>query len=286
MTVNGRLLLPDDDELVSSRPARSLKSEGQNRRTTVRRIFIALLTSFVSMLAIAGGAEAPSGPGAAPQKPDATPDRSDPGSASTTGTVTETMDASQYTYVEVDIGDQRIWAAGPRTQVTVGDTVFLPPGVLMVDFFSNRLDRKFDRIYLVHTMRVESGGQASSASPADDQGGQAELQVAFDVSGIERVEGGHTVGEIFERKASLAGQAVAVRGKVVKTNSGVLGWNWIHLQDGTAGPEGAKELVVTTHGIAEVGSTVVVRGTVATEKDFGYGYKYDVLVEDASVGVE
>ena len=134
----------------------------------MRRIFIALLTSFVSMLAIAGGAEAPSGPGAAPQKPDATPDRSDPGSASTTGTVTETMDASQYTYVEVDIGDQRIWAAGPRTQVTVGDTVFLPPGVLMVDFFSNRLDRNFDRIYMVHTMRVESGGKASSASPPGD----------------------------------------------------------------------------------------------------------------------
>jgi hypothetical protein len=196
------------------------------------------------------------------------------------------MDASEYTYVEIDIGDQRIWAAGPRIQVAVGDTLFLPPGILMVNFFSNHLDRNFDRIYLVTSMRVESGGQTSSAGPAGDEGGQAELQVAFDVSGIERVEGGHTVGEIFERKASLAGQAVAVRGKVVKTNSGFLGWNWIHLQDGTAGPEGAKELVVTTHGIAEVGSTVVVRGAVATEKDFGYGHKYDVLVEDASVAVE
>jgi hypothetical protein len=249
-------------------------------------MFITLLTSVASMAAIAGGAEAPSDRGAAPQKPDAASHRSDPGSARTTGTVIETMDASEYTYVEVDIGDQRIWAAGPRTQVAVGDTVFLPPGILMVDFFSNRLDRNFDRIYLVTSMRVESGGQTSSASPAGDEGGQAELQVAFDVSSIERVEGGHTVGEIFERKASLAGQAVAVRGKVVKTNSGFLGWNWIHLQDGTAGPAGAKELVVTTHGIAEVGSTVVVRGAVATEKDFGYGHKYDVLVEDASVAVE
>jgi hypothetical protein len=110
--------------------------------------------------------------------------------------------------------------------------------------------------------------------------------VPFDVSGIERVDGGHTVGEIFERKASLEGQAVAVRGKVVKTNSGFLGWNWIHLRDGTAGPEGAGELIVTTHGIAEVGSTVVVRGAVATEKDFGHGHKYDVLVEDTSVAVE
>jgi hypothetical protein len=164
----------DEDELVSSMPARSLKSKVQHRRTTVRGIFIALLTSFVSMVAIAGGAEAPSDRGAAPQEPDATPHRSDPGSEETAGTVTETMDATEYTYVEVDIGDQRIWAAGPRAQVAVGDTVFLPPGVLMVDFFSNRLGRSFDRIYLVHSMRVESGGKASAASPAGDEGGQAE----------------------------------------------------------------------------------------------------------------
>jgi hypothetical protein len=245
-----------------------------------------MLTSFVSMLAIAGGAEAPSDSGAAPQDPRATPQRSDPGSASTSGTVTETMDASQNTYVEVDIGDQRIWVAGPRTEVAVGDTVFLPPGILMVDFFSNRLDRSFDRIYLVTSMRVESSEKASPASPPGDEGGHAEPQLALDVSGIERVEGERTVGEIFELKASLAGQAVAVRGKVVKTNSGFLGWNWIHLQDGTAGPDGANQLVVTTHGIAEVGSTVVVRGTITTEKDFGHGHKYDVLVEDASVAVE
>jgi hypothetical protein len=196
------------------------------------------------------------------------------------------MDASQNTYVEVDIGDQRIWVAGPRTEVAVGDTVFLPPGILMVDFFSNRLDRSFDRIYLVTSMRVESSEKASPASPPGDEGGHAEPQLALDVSGIERVEGERTVGEIFELKASLAGQAVAVRGKVVKTNSGFLGWNWIHLQDGTAGPDGANQLVVTTHGIAEVGSTVVVRGTITTEKDFGHGHKYDVLVEDASVAVE
>ena len=123
----------------------------------MRRTFIALLTIFVSMAAIAGTAETPSDSGAAPQEPRATPHNADPGSGKTTGTVTETMSTSQYTYVEVDIGGQRIWAAGPRTQVAVGDTVFLSPGILMVDFFSRHLDRSFDRIYLVRSMRVEPG---------------------------------------------------------------------------------------------------------------------------------
>ena len=123
----------------------------------MRRTFIALLTIFVSMAAIAGTAETPSDSDAAPQEPRATPHNADPGSGKTTGTVTETMSTSQYTYVEVDIGGQRIWAAGPLTQVAVGDTVFLSPGILMVDFFSRHLDRTFDRIYLVRSMRVEPG---------------------------------------------------------------------------------------------------------------------------------
>jgi hypothetical protein len=126
------------------------------------------------MAAIAAGAETPSDGGAAPQEPHVTLHHADPGSEETTGTVTETMDALEYTYMEVDIGDRRIWAVGPRTEVAVGDTAVLPPGILMVDFRSRHLDRNFDEIYMVQSMRVESGGQADSAISPGDEGGQAE----------------------------------------------------------------------------------------------------------------
>jgi hypothetical protein len=125
-------------------------------------MLMALLTSCVSMVAIAGAAETPSDGGAAPQQPRAAPQRSHPGGTSTSGTVTEPMDAREYTYVEGDVGNRRIWAVGPRTRVAVGDTVFLPPGILTADFFSSSLDRKFDRIYIVHSMRVEPGGHDGS----------------------------------------------------------------------------------------------------------------------------
>jgi len=35
-----------------------------------------------------------------------------------------------------------------------------------------------------------------------------------------------------------------------------------------------------------VGSTIRVSGTVAVDRDFGYGYQYDLLIENASITVE
>jgi hypothetical protein len=40
--------------------------------------------------------------------------------------------------------------------------------------------------------------------------------------------------------------------------------------------------LVTTTAEAVLGSTVTARGTVRTNKDFGSGYAYKVLLEDAS----
>ena len=91
---------------------------------------------------------------------------------------------------------------------------------------------------------------------------------------------------MFAEKDQLAGQPVVFRGKVVKTNPNIMGKNWLHVRDGS-GAEGTNDLTVTTAGTApNVGDTVVVKGTVALNKDFGMGYQYDIIVEDAEVTVE
>jgi hypothetical protein len=152
----------------------------------------------------------------------------------------------------------------------------------MVNFRSSALDRTFDKIQLVSAIEVKSdqnGSSKSTPSGAGAAGAGAEPPV----SGIEPIEGGHTVGEVIAGKASLAGSEVAVRGKVIKMNASIMGRNWLHVSDGTVGPDGEQEVIVTTEDIAAVGSTVVVRGTVATDRDFGSGYNYSVLIEDAKV---
>ena len=196
------------------------------------------------------------------------------------GTVTEKIDAGRYTYVEVDTGEKRVWAAGPQVAVKVGDSVYFPSEMPMVDFASKSLDRKFDLLYMVNAIRV-----ASSATPTPPAGA-ADPQPEIAASKLEPVKGGYTVAQIFEQSSDLAGKEVDIRGKVVKFNRGIMGKNWVHVQDGTAGPGGANDLVVTTQSDAEVGSTVVVRGIVVTDKDFGAGYSFDVLIEEANLTAE
>ncbi|MCM2311315.1 MAG: hypothetical protein NDI84_07930 [Steroidobacteraceae bacterium] len=107
-----------------------------------------------------------------------------------------------------------------------------------------------------------------------------------DLTGIAKADGGKTIAEVFAEKDALAGQPVTFRGKVVKTNPNIMGKNWLHVRDGS-GADGTNDLTVTTAGaMPNVGDTVVVTGPVVLNKDFGMGYQYDVLIEDATVTVE
>jgi hypothetical protein len=248
----------------------------------VRKPHAILLTALLWMAASAGANE----PAAENTTPASAPETSEgiplPPQGKISGKVTQTMDVSEYTYIEIDTGNGLVWAAGPVTNVKVGDTVETSSGIEMVNFQSSTLGRTFDKIRLVSVIQVQSPKSGTSESATD--GGDAAEELS--VSGIDRVEGGHTVAEILAGKASLAGNEVAVRGKVTKMNAGIMGRNWLHLSDGTVGPDGEKDLTVTTEEIPAVGSTVIVRGTVATDQDFGGSYQYSVLIENAKVTVE
>lgn len=107
-----------------------------------------------------------------------------------------------------------------------------------------------------------------------------------DLSGIAKAEGGKTIAEIYADKDQLGDATVVVRGKVVKTNAQIMDKNWLHVRDGS-GAEGSNDLTVTTAGeLPNVGDTVLVTGKVSLNKDFGMGYQYPVIMEDAEVTVE
>ena len=130
--------------------------------------------------------------------------------------------------------------------------------------------------------------QAPAASEAAQPHPVATTSAVADVdlTGIEKAEGGKTVAEVFAEKDQLGDTNVVVRGKVVKANAGVMGKNWLHVRDGS-GAEGTNDLTVTTASVLpEIGSTVVVSGPLTLDKDFGMGYQYDVIIEDAEVTVE
>jgi len=127
---------------------------------------------------------------------------------------------------------------------------------------------------------------APSTPPAAPHPAPAAPATTVDLAGIAKADGGKTIAEVFAEKDQLAGQPVVFRGKIVKTNPNIMGKNWLHVRDGS-GAEGTNDLTVTTAGtVPNVGDTVVVKGTVALNKDFGMGYQYDIIVEDAEVTVE
>lgn len=203
-----------------------------------------------------------------------------------TGKVAETMNASGYTYVLVDKGSEKVWVAGPLTTVKVGEEVYVPEGSPMANFESKTLKRTFDQIIFSSAIMVGGAEKAAASAqvPADHTKVVAPV-ASVDLKGISKPQGGKSVAEVFAERKALDGKNVLVRGKVVKSMSGIMGKNWLHVKDGT-GASGTDDLVVTTNVAAKVGDKVLVNGKLASDKDFGSGYRYDAIVEDAEVTIE
>ncbi len=192
------------------------------------------------------------------------------------------MDSGGYTYAKLDRPGGAVWAAGPETKLAVGTAVAPVQGALMTAFHSDTLNRTFDQIYFIPSFPVAGAAAAPTAMPAT---GTPPVTPA-PVGKIDPAEGGQTIAQVFAAKATLGGKPVVVRGQVVKLNEGILGRNWLHLQDGT-GAAGTNDLTVTyATGTVAKGDVVVVRGTVAIDQDFGAGYKYDLIVENATIAAK
>lgn len=129
------------------------------------------------------------------------------------------------------------------------------------------------------------GGAGMGSAMAGASGSTSNIVPSKDIS-VKKAQGenAYTVGEIFEKGKKLNNKKVAVRGKVVKVSKMIMGKNWLHIQDGTGNPmQNTHDLVVTTMAEPALDSVVVIEGTLHANKDFGAGYKYDVIIEDADV---
>ncbi|TKB23777.1 DNA-binding protein [Desulfopila sp. IMCC35006] len=225
------------------------------------------------------------------------------------GTVIETMNASGYTYMLVESGATKTWVAIPATPVEKGAAIEYYKGMVKKNFTSKTLDRTFDTVVFSSGLAgqktetapqpvIEKENDSFSAAvkaektdtkiaPAMEMSGGSLGAIAplEDIS-IEKAAAanGYTVEKIFTDAKELAGKKIQVHGKVVKFNPLIMGKNWIHLQDGTGNPmQNSHDLVVTSSETVEVGSIVTIEGVLAANKDFGAGYKYAAIVEDAAI---
>lgn len=205
------------------------------------------------------------------------------------GRAATVLNVKAYTYIEIEGKKGSTWIAGPTMEVEVGDKVWASQGIEMRDFYSKALDRTFPVIHFVG--RAEAEGKdtkkiTKTAGPIKKEADKPKTGVTPKKGSIAKAKGGYTLEEIFDKKKSLGGKKVVVRGKVVKAAAGkIMGKRWFHLQDGT-GSKAALDLVFTSSGDANVGDTVLLTGILGLGKDFGQGYKYDVILEGAKIMVE
>ena len=176
----------------------------------------------------------------------------------------------------------------PQAKLAVGDTVTIVNPMVIDGFQSPTLKRKFDHI-LFGTLAGKGPPPAATGNPHAGMPGMggtgAELAAG---PAVPRATGAnaHTVAEVLAGRATLKDKPVTLRGRVTKYNGAILGKNWLHVEDGSVKAAGDPTVVVTTAAAAApvaVGDVVVVQGVVRTDKDFGAGYSYPVMIEDATV---
>ena len=210
------------------------------------------------------------------------------------GVVLETKDADPYTYLRLQTKSGETWAAVMKAPVKKGEQVTIMEPMTMANFESKALKMKFDSIVfgtLAGAAPPSMGAAVPASAPASAIGanasphGNAAKPADVPVEKVAKAAGpdARTVAEVFAQRAQLKGKTVAVRGKIVKFASNIMGKNWAHVRDGSgSAADGTNDLVVTTKQDVKAGEVVTARGVVNTDVDIGMGVKYKVLLEDAT----
>jgi hypothetical protein len=218
--------------------------------------------------------------------------RMQPDAPGFSGVVKETMNTAGYTYALVDTGNAKVWAVAPETVIKPGDTVTVFGTMPMKNYQSKTLHRTFELVFFAGSIlrkgekpAAAAAGVSAVPSPHAANAGAAVPMAKMDFSQIKKPVMGKTVAEIYAGRDNLAGKKVVCAAKVVKSFYGIMGKNWLHVQDGTGG-SGTNDLTVTTDAAIPIGKTVLIEGVLEKDKDIGAGYKYSVIIENANVTVE
>ena len=209
-----------------------------------------------------------------------------------TGVVLEVKDVDSFTYLRLRTPTGETWAAVTRSPFRNGDSVRLEQTLIVDNFESKSLKRTFPTIVFGKVVMAAGKPVAAlpiqAAAPGQLPPGHPPLAQAPAVQDVKvpKAVGANarTVAEILTNGADLKDKPVLVRGKVVKFNGGIMGRNWIHLRDGSGqASDNTHDLVITTGEAAKLGELLTVKGVVHTDRDFGAGYAFRVMVEDASL---
>jgi len=195
-------------------------------------------------------------------------------------TVKEAMNAAGYTYLLVSEGRNEQWLAVNEMDVNIGTTYYYQGGLKMANFKSRELDRVFESVIFVEQISLEPPSPAEEVTLSSAHSATIPVE-KLDIS-VDVAKDGISIADLVSEKESYKGKTVRIRGQVTKFNADIMDKNWIHLQDGTE-YDGNFDLTITSDMVVETGETLTFEGKIALDKDFGFGYFYEIIMEDAKI---
>ncbi|MFY0674287.1 MAG: SH3-like domain-containing protein [Bacteroidia bacterium] len=185
--------------------------------------------------------------------------------------VLEILQAESNTYLHVKENEKTFWIATVKAEYELGSLYEYGSGLRQEKFESKQLNRVFDELFLVSIIK-----------PISDTEKLEQESEGLEKNETEKIEvnGSRPISDILENAKDLEGEIVTVSGNVVKLNEGILGYNWVHLQDGS---KNDFDLVVTTKAKVQPNQTVTFIATLTLNKDFGAGYIYDIILENGEL---
>ncbi len=204
--------------------------------------------------------------------------------------VQEFIHTTDYTYFRVLEGNSEYWMASPKRESKKGETLYYTTSYEMLDWKSTELDRVFDRVYFIQDlsdtpqgqMGTPAGGsQVHMGTPRNQQQQQPAGEynsTAGEVTGT--IEKEISLNELLTNPEKYSNKIVTVSGKVIKVNPAIMSRNWVHI---TVEPADGNnhDLTITCQDNVEIDQLVTFKGQVSLNRDFGAGYTYQIIMENA-----
>jgi len=212
------------------------------------------------------------------------------------GKILEIKSAMGYKYLNIDENGTNIWIAIANAPVAVGEKIGYDKKTVMKDFKSKSLDQEFKKIYFasdVYLAQKSKGpksmkemlGLGRKKDPHAGMGMGKSPEPEDEKPALPFVKKDtYTIEEIHMWRKDLDKQTITLKGTVFKVSKDIMKRDWVHIGDGTGNEKKLTDDLVFTaiNTTVKSGDTVLAKGKVAVDKDFGYGYFYPVIIETAT----
>jgi len=198
--------------------------------------------------------------------------------------VEEVLPTARYVYLRVKEGEEEFWIATRKAEIKKGEVYFYRGGLLKTNFESKEYNRIFDEIYLISNLVSEDHSKHITASAKSGSNAKKEIVVKEDIpTHTEKTvvhKGTIKISDLVNDPEKYEGHTVQLSGICVKVSPNIMGRNWIHLQDGS---KDDFDMVITSNTFVPEGKQITIRAVVSLNRDFGAGYKYDLILENGTL---